>query len=101
MNDDDNYPNQGQHHLCTSQTPRHRPMAVYSELGQHVAQQELELNFSLEVWRSQPTYEDPLRVVPELSGHGDLNDRVEGWNDDVRHSDTGATGGITPDRYFD
>ncbi|KAI0891318.1 hypothetical protein F4806DRAFT_483320 [Annulohypoxylon nitens] len=98
---DDNYANLREHHLCTSQTSKHRLMPLYSELGQHVVQQELERNFPLEMWRFQPAYEDPLRVIPELSGNDGFNDGLEGWDDDDRHSDTGATGGRTPDRYLD
>ncbi|KAI1204477.1 uncharacterized protein F4807DRAFT_329988 [Annulohypoxylon truncatum] len=95
------HPNLEDSYLYPSQTERHQEASTYNSLGQYVAQQELDNNYALESWRSQSVYEEPLRVLPDLSGPGTLDCALGSWDSNDQNSDAGATGGITPDRCYD
>ncbi|KAI1406843.1 hypothetical protein F5Y13DRAFT_207441 [Hypoxylon sp. FL1857] len=82
------------HHTAPNQAETQPPVAIYSDLGEYVAQEQAVPNFTLEIWRAQSSRDGPLRIVPELLGFSDWNYRLGNGYD--RESDTGATGGRTP-----
>ncbi|KAI2468844.1 hypothetical protein F4781DRAFT_396526 [Annulohypoxylon bovei var. microspora] len=96
-----NHPTPGDLHPHPNQAERHLPISAYDGLGHHTAQQEFDRNFALESWIAQSLYEGPLRVMPDISGPEYLGHQLESRDNNDWSSDTGATGGITPDRCYD
>ncbi|KAI1453154.1 hypothetical protein F4805DRAFT_444662, partial [Annulohypoxylon moriforme] len=86
--------------LYRNQVEKYLETSAYDGLGQYLAQQELDGNFALELWRSQSVYEGPLRLVPDLLRPGDVDHELGNWNSNYQNSDDGATGCRTPDRNY-
>ncbi|KAI1104824.1 hypothetical protein F4804DRAFT_173172 [Jackrogersella minutella] len=89
-------------HISPNQAEKEPPVSTHGRLGQCLAQQEVDGNFSLESWMFQSLHDGPLCVIPELSNPSDFQGpHLGSWGSYDLGSDAGATGGGTPEEHRD